>query len=528
MYVELKNATKVYGLTDEQAKKLKDSLTFDNPAYKSAKRYSKSRYISIPMYLYYFKEGKDYHGSYIEVPIGVDIERLFKYHIDPMKHEGDGGLIARRCPQVDYPEFKLELRPIQQEALDAYTSLENSSGLFTPRKSLISLPTGKGKTILAIALAAKLRTRALVLVHKDDLVDGWQKDIDLCFGGAFKPGLIKAKKREIGKYITIATVQTLSRMSKEELSKYTEEFGLVIQDECHHVGLNIFNVINEFCSSYKLGLSATPTRSDGLDFVFDLFFGGICYEYKATQDDEDICNVEVEVLDSGFVYKPFVHKGEVFNYDDFKPVDLPKDIVFLEDIPYQSRPTVNFSNVDNLAVMSSKTKVPVCRKILEHYRQGHSVLVLFSQKEHINAYYRYLSLYMPKEEIMLYYGDNKEKTSVLKEKAENREVLVTLATLAKSTEGTNVKAWEVEFLVSSMKDEKNIEQATGRIRRVKEGKINPAKVYDVRYSQCYSLSNHYKVRQEVYERLGYSIKDKNLVVVQNKGKRSMFIKGYVH
>ena len=169
----------------------------------------------------------------------------------------------------------MELRPIQQEALEAYTSLENNSGLFVPRKSLISLPTGKGKTILAIALAAKLRTRALVLVHKDDLVDGWQKDIDLCFGGAFKPGLIKAKKREIGKYITIATVQTLSRMSAEELSRYTEEFGLVIQDECHHVGLNIFNIINEFNSSYKLGLSATPKRSDGLDFVFDLFFGGV-------------------------------------------------------------------------------------------------------------------------------------------------------------------------------------------------------------------------------------------------------------
>lgn len=526
MYVELRNTTKVYGLTDEQVRSLKDYLTFDNPAYKSAKRYSKSRYISIPMYLYYFKEGKDYHGSYVEVPIGVDIEKFFKYHINPMKHEGDGGLLSRNCPQVDYPEFKLELRPIQQEALDAYTSLENNSGLFVPRKSLISLPTGKGKTILAIALAAKLRTRALVLVHKDDLVDGWQKDIDLCFGGVFKPGLIKAKKREIGKYITIATVQTLSRMSAEELSKYTEEFGLVIQDECHHVGLNIFNIINEFNSSYKLGLSATPTRSDGLNFVFDLFFGGICYEYKATQDDEDICNVEVEVLDSGFVYKPFLLKGQVFNYNDFKPSELPKDIMFLEDIPYQNRPAVPFSSVDNQAVMSSKTKVPVCKKILEHYRKGHSVLVLFSQKEHINSYYRYLSLYMPKEEIMLYYGDNKEKTSVLKEKAESKEVLVTLATLAKSTEGTNVKAWEVEFLVSSMKDEKNVEQATGRIRRVKEGKLNPAKVYDVRYSQCYSLSNHYRVRKEVYEKLGYTIKDPKPVMP--KGRRNTFSRGYVH
>ena len=125
MFVEQRNTIKIYDLTDEQVNSLKDHLTFDNPAYKSAKRYSKSRYISIPMYLYYFKTGKDSRGSYIEVPTGVDIEKFFKYHISPQKYEGDGGLISRRCPQVEYPEFKLELRPIQQEALDAYTSYEN-------------------------------------------------------------------------------------------------------------------------------------------------------------------------------------------------------------------------------------------------------------------------------------------------------------------------------------------------------------------------------------------------------------------
>ena len=36
------------------------------------------------------------------------------------------------------------------------------------------------------------------------------------------------------------------------------------------------------------------------------------------------------------------------------------------------------------------------------------------------------------------------------------EVLVTLGTLAKATEGTNVKAWEVLFLVSSINNEKNV------------------------------------------------------------------------
>lgn len=526
MYLEMRNNRRLFGCTDEQLEVIKDHLTFDNPAYKNAKRYSKNRYITIPPYLYYYSTGNDdTHGSYIEFPIGVDVEKLLKYKIDPQKHQGDGGLSGHNCPQVEYPEFLLTLRDVQEEARKSYMDSYYHTGFFGVSKCLVSLPTGKGKTILAIKLAADLKTRALVLVHKDDLVEGWKKDIDLCFGGEVKPGIIKAKKREIGKHITIATVQTLSRMSPDELSKYTQEFGLVVQDECHHVGLNIFNIIDKFNSTYKLGLSATPKRSDGLDFVFDLYFGGVCYEYKATKDDEDICNVEVRVLDSNFKYKPFLYKGEVFNYYDFKPAELPKDIVFQEEIPYSKRQPIPFLSIDNQVVLSNKTRVMVCKKIIEHYRQGHSCLALFTQKEHINSYYRYLRLYVPEDKIMLYYGDSKESSDVLMKKAESKEVLITLATNAKATEGTNVKAWEVEFLVSSMNNEKNTEQATGRIRRRKDGKLDPTIVYDVRYSQCYSLGSHYNTRLEVYKRLGYDVKDPK---AGQQGKKTMFSRGYSH
>ena len=873
MFLEVKNNKRLYGLTSEQTDVLKDHLTFDNPAYKNAKRYSKNRYITISPYLYYYTEGRDNRGRYIDIPIGVDTEKLLNHKIDPVKNQGDGALYAQNYPRVDYPEFKLELRAIQKEAMTAYMDECNSCLLAKFPKSLISLPTGKGKTILALKIASVLRTPALVLVHKDDLVEGWKNDIELCFGGAVTPGIIKAKKRVIGKYVTIATVQTLSRMTEEELNSYTDKFGLVIQDEClvgntlvclkdggvkniqsirntesvlggsvsnkfsresevyelqanhailkgspthptwcvkkgkkhyelsdleckpikditdeyyvpvqvqiphtqkndllveearfvamimcdghldstskrvkvnvqkdrkfyygvmkdfadvtgaelkyshdvrdnitywftddtiksilmskwgvptgkksnlltipeflyyapldtikafietcfncegdlsisehnsvrvnfntvseefaqglcillkkfgvvadiqhikrsgnhndlyrltiggvfynkfaeifmlmdrkqtpirntktqdkrfigefylspvkkvnnlgykdyvydftvnseghsfiangiythncHHVGLNIFNIIDKFNSYHKLGLSATPKRSDGLDFVFDLYFGGVCYEYKASKDDEDISNVEVRVLDSGFKYKPFVHKGEVFNYYDFNPKELPKNIVFQEDIPHNKRQPIPFHTIDNQAVLSPKTRVMVCKKILEHYRKGQSCLVLFTQKEHINSYFRYLRLYVPEEQIMLYYGDSKEKSSVLMEKAENKEVLITLATLAKSTEGTNVKAWEVEFLVSSLNNEKNVEQATGRVRRRKEGKIDPVIVYDIRYSQCYSLRSHYNTRYGVYKDLDYTVIDPN-AGKQSTGSKSMFSRGYFH
>lgn len=518
MHLLKSNKQDLYGLTNEQKEKVKEALTFDNPAYKQAKRYGRSKYISIPPYLTYYNEfsvrGEDgERKKVLSVPIGVDVRKILDVPYVPNEDK-------RMDIQVKYPKFLLDLRNDQIRAEKEY--MQEITYAVQP-KCIIQLPTGKGKSILALHIAQKLKQRTLILVHKDDLVVGWTKDIKLCFGEDIDVGLIKAKSRKVGRQITIATVQTLSRMSEEELKQFTDNFGLVVQDECHHVGLNIFNIIDKFNSKYKLGLSATPKRSDGLDFVFDLFFGGLCYKHIITEDDEDICGCEVRVLDSNYKYTPFVFENQIFNYHDFEPEELPDNVLFLKDITHEERPRTPFLTIDNEVVKSPKTKIMVCKKIIEHYKQGHSIIALFTQKEHINLYYRHLCRYIPKDQIILYYGDSKEKSEVMMKKAEDKEVLVTLATYAKATEGTNVKSWEVEFLVSSLNNAKNVEQATGRVRRRKEGKLNPVIIYDVRYSECYSLSSHYETRRTVYRKLKYNILDSK---IPKSKKRGMFSRGY--
>lgn len=501
----------IHGLNSSQENQIKKALTFKNPAYANAKRFSKSKYISIPPYLTYYEKV----GNTLNVPIGIDLRKVLNVPFIPSTDR-------RIRSQVSFPAFILKkLRRDQKKAEKAY--LEGVRYSVNP-KCLIQLPTGKGKSILALHIAYLLKQKTLILVHKDDLVEGWTKDIKFCFGEQIEVGLIKAKKRKIGPQFTIATVQTLNRMKEDELNSYVKQFGFVVQDECHHVGLNIFNIIDKFHAKYKLGLTATPKRTDGLNFVFDLFFGGLCYTHEVTEDDEDICGVEVRVLDSPFDYTPFVYKNQVFNYSDFKEEDLPRKIKFVSDIPYEDRPRIPYLNIDDCAVKDKKTKIMVCKKIIEHYRENHSILALFTQKEHVNLYYRYLKRYIPENQIMLYYGDSKEKSADMMNKAENKEVLVTLATYAKATEGTNVKAWEVEFLVSSVNNEKNVEQATGRIRRRKKGKLSPVIVYDVRYSSCYSLGSHYKLREKTYRNLKYTIVDSK--APKSGRKKPMFTRGY--
>ena len=123
------NRQHIYGLTSEQRDLIKDSLTFSNPAYKNAKRYSRSKYISIPPYLTYYNEfsvsENGERKKVLNVPIGVNIPKLLDY---PMVSYND----LRRSVPVKFPKFNLELREDQVKAEKAYMQEVKYSFLLYP------------------------------------------------------------------------------------------------------------------------------------------------------------------------------------------------------------------------------------------------------------------------------------------------------------------------------------------------------------------------------------------------------------
>ena len=87
------------------------------------------------------------------------------------------------------------------------------------------------------------------------------------------------------KDIVLAMVQSLSM--KEYPEDTFESFGLVIFDECHHLGAEVFSkCMAKVQSKYMLGLSATPNRKDGLRKVFEWYIGDIAYMTKEKSDDD--------------------------------------------------------------------------------------------------------------------------------------------------------------------------------------------------------------------------------------------------
>lgn len=495
----------LFGVSAESKRLIKEDLTFNNPAYANAKKFSRYAYTTVPPFLTYYEEG----SGYISVPVGYDIS---KFDVAEVVDE-------RVQVKVNVPQFVLTLREDQEKAVESYLKLNQTSKLYGG----IQMPTGKGKSILGLYLAYVLSVKTLIVVHKNDLITGWQKDIKLAFNGKVKPGLIKAQSKKVGEFITLATVQTLSRMSPEELSNLHSQFGLVIQDEMHHCPATTFGVVSEFKSRYKLGLTATPERTDGLDHVMNLYYGEFCYRHKHSSDDEDILPVQVIVRRNNLFFDPLCVETKVkgkytikdLTYPESKP--LPKNGVRLSEIPYRSRPRLSFHTVDDIVVRGLVEFV--CEDILEEYGKGRSCVVFFTQKDHCRLYYEYLKERVPEEDLGLYYGDNANNEEVL-ERAESVRKFITLTTYAKATEGTNVRQWEVEFLVSSINNGKNVEQAVGRIRRTKENKkINPVIVYDYRTPRVYSMSSHGRTRDTRYRDLKFRTDSKKINGLFSRGFR---------
>jgi len=146
--------------------------------------------------------------------------------------------------------------------------------------------------------------------------------------------------------------------------------------------------------------------------------------------------------------------------------------------------------------------------ILNEYGKGRSIVVFINKKEHCEIYYSCLKEFVG-DNVQLYYGDSKESNEELMRRAEDKEVKITITTLKKGTEGTNVKSWEVAFLVSSINNGKNVEQAIGRIRRVKNNKIKRAIVYDYRVPNVMMMARHGLTRDERYKKMKLNVINEN-------------------
>jgi superfamily II DNA or RNA helicase len=158
--------------------------------------------------------------------------------------------------------------PHQREALEAWKQ--------AGRQGVVVLPTGSGKSYLALmAMVATLRT-TLVVVPTLDLMHQWYAQLETVFT-AIEVGLLGGGSHDRSP-ILVATYDSAA-IHAEKLGNC---YGLVIFDECHHLPSDFNRVIAEYTiAPYRLGLTATPERGDGRHQDLDQLIGPEIYRKRA-------------------------------------------------------------------------------------------------------------------------------------------------------------------------------------------------------------------------------------------------------
>lgn len=202
----------------------------------------------------------------------------------------------------------LQPRPYQTEALNAV--LKNyKDGV---NRQLVNLPTGCGKTIIFGLVAEAMKTRTLVLAHREELLAQTQQKIKLVYPDA-DTGILQASERGgLGTDICIASVQTATRCTDELAER---GFNLLICDEAHHAVSNSYmrifrdlGFMSDNPEKLLLGVTATAFRGDNAalgavfsDIVFErsiaaMITGGYLCPPRGLQigTDVNISNVSVQ------------------------------------------------------------------------------------------------------------------------------------------------------------------------------------------------------------------------------------------
>jgi len=163
-----------------------------------------------------------------------------------------------------YLQCKVKLKNFQHEALKAW--------LDAGKRGTVVLPTGSGKTVIAVAAISELKTPTIVIVPTLDLVEQWQRVLTNEFNieiGVYGGG------ENVLQPITVSTYDS-AYLRAGELGN---RFGLIIFDEVHHLPSTGFRHIAEmFAAPYRMGLTATYERQDGLHKDLPRLVGGKVYE----------------------------------------------------------------------------------------------------------------------------------------------------------------------------------------------------------------------------------------------------------
>lgn len=336
-------------------------------------------------------------------------------------------------------------RPIIDKTLDV---LRNGAG-----GGVLELYTGSGKTSIAIYIMCALKVKTLIVVHKSFLLQQWVERIQQ-FAPTARIGVIQGTKFDTDdKDVVIGMLQTLSMKDFAQVPNAESafaSFGFVCVDETHHIGAEVFcRALPRIATRYMLGLSATPTRKDGLTKVIYWYLGETAYRLQRNGAESQrvyVKRIVVKSADPSYTRECRNFKGTIM---------LPQMITNV--VSYEPRNAL------------------IVHEVMQYVQEaGRQVMVISDRIQHLHHLKELIddiilkgtNTSTPERKLTtgLYTGQQKQKELNVSEKAD-----IIFSSYAMCREGLDIQSLNTIVLATSTGD---VVQTCGRILR-KEHAVSP-------------------------------------------------------
>ena len=386
-------------------------------------------------------------------------------------------ILPVRTTEIKTTKKHLESPPLIEELFEGsyYGFQVSGNGRF-----LLGDNTLTHNTAIAIKTICEMKKKALVVVHKEFLMDQWKESIER-FTNA-KVGIIQQNKLELDADICIGMMHSLCL--KDYPNNTFDSFGIMVIDECHHLGSEMFSkVLCKIGTVYRLGLSATPERRDGLHSVYAMHVGKVAHKEKRSENNQLQVHA-IKFLSNDPAYKTiYMANGKTKNTTQM---------------------------VSNITQCSSRNEY-ITTLLMELISNGRRILVLSSRRNHLEVLHNLITNAGHKS-VGFYYGNkgmNKKEYKKMLLISSKCDIILATEQLAK--EGLDIPGLDTLLMTTSIAELGALEQSIGRILRkfYTKDMIGPL-VVDLVDKDCGNFGKHYTKRKKLYKEEGYSIKEQTV------------------
>ncbi|WP_438267270.1 DEAD/DEAH box helicase family protein [Halorubellus salinus] len=358
-----------------------------------------------------------------------------------------------------------ELRSYQRDALDAWTDAD--------RRGNLELPTGSGKTVVAIAAMAALSTPTLVVVPTIDLLEQWRRELDAEFDvpiGQFGGGEQRFEP------ITVSTYDS-AYLKADDVG---DRFGFVVFDEVHHLGGEGYQDIARLLAApARLGLTATFERPDDAHEAVADLVGPLVH--RLSVDDlagehlapYDVKRVEVDLT-------PDERERYETNQETFTDYLAQSGIQMRSGSDYQELVKRSGNDPDareallakeraRRIMLGSEAKVDALGDVLDRHRDDR--VIVFTA--HNDFAYRVAERFLVP--VITHQTSASERKEILQRFRDGRYSRIVSSNVL--DEGVDVPEANVGVVCSGSGSEREFTQRLGRILRPRDGKT--ARLYEI-------------------------------------------------